>query len=181
VTEQSPNPSTEPNHVTTYTYDLLGHLIQAQMPRTINGQVITQTRTWTYNTTTQLLSSTTTPEAGTAHFTYNSDGTLATKTDAKNQQIQYTYDAYGRIIQISRGTVSNGQFTENVAQRTTLAYDGTNGGFSSNTLGRVSQVNYSGPHGLQFTEMYSYHPAGRPNREAAQRKRNRFGREYRQL
>lgn len=64
------------------------------------------------------------------------------------------------MIQISRGTVSNGQFTENVAQRTTLAYDGTNGGFSSNTLGRLSQVNYSGPHGLQFSELYSYHAAG---------------------
>jgi RHS repeat-associated protein len=130
------------------------------MPRTINGQVITQTRTWTYSPTTQLLTQTTTPESGTTQFSYNSDGTLAAKTDAKSQQIQYSYDAYGRVVQISRGTVSNGQFTENVPQRTTLAYDGTNGGFSSNTLGRVSQVNYSGPHGLQFTEMYSYHPAG---------------------
>lgn len=160
VTEQSPNPSTEPNHVTTYTYDLLGHLIQAQMPRTIAGQVVTQTRAWTYDPNSQLLTKTNFPESGTTQFTYNSDGTLATKTDAKSQQIQYTYDAYGRVIQISRGTVSNGQFTENAAQRTTLAYDGSNGGFSSNTLGRLSQVSYSGPHGLQFTEWYSYHPAG---------------------
>ena len=37
VLEPSPNPATEPNHVTTYTYDLLGHLTQAQMPRTVNG------------------------------------------------------------------------------------------------------------------------------------------------
>jgi YD repeat-containing protein len=160
VVEESPNGKAEPNHVTTYTYDLLGHLVQAQMPRTISGQVVTQNRTWTYDSTTQLLSSATTPESGTTTYSYNSDGTLATRTDQKSQQIRYSYDAYGRMIQISRGTLNNGVFTENTAQRTTLAYDGTNGGFSANTTGRVSQINYSGPHGLQFTELYSYHSAG---------------------
>jgi RHS repeat-associated protein len=160
VIEQSPNSSTEPNHATNYSYDLLGHLIQAQMPRTVGGQVVTQTRTWTYDPNTQLLTQTTTPEAGATQFTYNSDGTLATKTDAKGQQIQYSYDPYGRLIQISRGTLVNGQFTEDPTQRTTLAYDGDNNGFSANTAGRLSQVNYSGPHGLQFTEWYSYHEAG---------------------
>lgn len=160
VLEPSPNPSSEPNHVTTYTFDVLGHLIQAQMPRTINGQVTTQTRTWTYDPTTQFLTQTTTPEAGTTTFTYNSDGTLATKTDAKSQQIQYTYDPYGRLIQIARGVVSNGTFTENLSQRTTLTYDGANGGFSSNTAGLLSSVAYSAPHGLSVTEMYSYHAAG---------------------
>ncbi|MBV9266849.1 MAG: hypothetical protein JO061_11835, partial [Acidobacteriaceae bacterium] len=90
----------------------------------------------------------------------NSDGTLATKTDAKSQQVQYSYDIYGRLIQISRGKLVNGTFNEDVTQRTTLTYDGTNGGFSSNTAGRVSEVQYSGPHGLQFAELYSYHAAG---------------------
>jgi RHS repeat-associated protein len=160
VIEESPNPSVEPNHVTNYTYDILGHLIQVQMQRTVNGQVVTQTRSWTYDPNTQLLTQTSTPEAGITQLTYNSDGTLATKTDAKNQQIQYSYDPYGRVIQISRGTLVNGQFVEDVTQRTTLAYDGTNGGFSANTAGRLSQVNYAGPDGLQFTEWYSYLAAG---------------------
>ena len=44
VVEQPPG--TDSNHVTTYTYDFLGHLIQASMPRTMNGTVVTQTRTW---------------------------------------------------------------------------------------------------------------------------------------
>ncbi len=160
VTEQSPNTGTEPNHVTSYSYDLLGHLIQAQMPRTINSQAVTQTRTWVYDPGTQLLTSQTAPENGTTSYSYNADATIATVTDAKNQQKRFGYDAYGRVIQIARGTLVNGQFTEDVTQRATFAYDGTNGGFSANTAGRISQVNYSGPHGLQLAELYSYHAAG---------------------
>jgi YD repeat-containing protein len=160
VTEQSPNPSTEPSHVTSYTYDVLGHLILAQMPRTVNGTVVTQTRTWVYDPNTQLLGSQTAPENGTVSYTYNSDSTVSTVTDAKNQQKRFSYDLYGRVTQIARGTFVSGQFTEDTSQRTSFTYDGSNGGFSSNTAGRLSQANYAGPHGLQFTELYSYHAAG---------------------
>jgi RHS repeat-associated protein len=160
VLEPTPNASKEPNHVSTYTYDTFGHLTQAQMSRTISGTVVTQTRSWVYNPKTLLLTSKTTPESGTVTFTYNSDGTLATATDAKNQRRVYTYDSYGRITQIARGTVSNGTFTENTSQRTTYQYEGTNGGYSSATAGRVSQITYSGPHGLSFVEWYNYMKAG---------------------
>ena len=160
MTEQSPNSATEPNHVTLYAYDVLDHLLQVRMDRTITGQVKAQYRTWSYDPNTQLLMSQTAPESGTTTYTYNPDSTLATVTDAKSQQKVYTYDTYGRVIQIARGTVANVQFTEDTTQRTTFTYDGTNNGFSSNTAGRVSQVNYSGPHGLQFSELYSYHSAG---------------------
>jgi len=50
------------------------------------------------------------------------DGTLATKTGAKNQRAVYTYDAYRESIQVSRGTVTNGVFTEDVNQRRTYTY-----------------------------------------------------------
>ncbi len=72
----------------------------------------------------------------------------------------HSYDRYGRVVQISRSALVNGQFAEDATQRTSFAYDGANGGFSSNTAGRISQVDYAGPHGLQFAEMYSYHAAG---------------------
>lgn len=48
------------------------------------------------------------PESGTVTYTYNSDGTLATKTDAKNHRAVYTYNAYQELMQIARGTVTNG-------------------------------------------------------------------------
>ena len=148
VQEPSPNPASEPNHITLYSYDVFGHLTQVRMDRTAGGSVRTQYRTWVYNSSTLQLASQTSPEAGTVSYTYNTDGTVATVTDAKNQRKVYSYDSYGRVTQIARGTVSGGSFTEYVGQRTTYVYGGTNGGFSTATAGRVSQITYTGPHGL---------------------------------
>ena len=158
VVEQGPG--TDANHFTTYAYDLLGHLTTATLPRTVSGTLVTQTRTWTYSPTTALLSSKTSPEAGAVSYTYNADGSLNTVTDAKSQRKQYTYDSFGRVTQIARGTVSGGNFTENVAQRTTYTYDQLPG-CSSNcnsgyTLGRLAQVNYKGPNNHSFVETYTY-------------------------
>jgi YD repeat-containing protein len=63
-----------------------------------------QVRTFTYDQNGQgaLLLSATNPENGTAQYTYNSDGTLATRRDAKNQTINYSYDSYQRLTQVSR-------------------------------------------------------------------------------
>jgi len=62
---------------------------------------VTQTRTFNYNLTTGWLTSATNPETGTVSYTYNADGSLASKTDAKNQPTTYTYDNYGRLTQAS--------------------------------------------------------------------------------
>ena len=61
-------------------------------------------------------------------FTYNADETLATKTDAKSNQTQYTYDSYRELTQVARGSWNAGTstFTEDVSQRVTYTYGGTN-------------------------------------------------------
>jgi YD repeat-containing protein len=87
---------------TNYTYDMLNHLIQVSMPRGSN----TQTRTFNYLTGTTVginLLSATNPENGTVTYTYNSDNTLHTKTDAKNQVFTYSYDSYKRLTKIQVG------------------------------------------------------------------------------
>jgi len=160
-----PNPAGGSDYVTTYTYDTLGHLTGVSMPRPSG----TQTRTFNYGNPpgTQLLS-TTNPENGTVTYTYNSDNTLATKTDAKSQQVQYSYDSYKRVTEIRRGTYS-GTFTEDTCQREDYSYD-TNpydGTFSSNIAGRLAAVQYKGGNPTSgcdttFTEMYSYNSAGAP-------------------
>ena len=144
VVEQGPG--TDANHLTTYSYDLVGHLIQVQMKRTVNGNLVTQNRTWVYDPTTQRLTSKISPEAGTVTYTYNTDGTVATVTDAKSQQKKFTYDSYGRVTRIK----APGQ---NYSYSYGSALD------STNSLGRVSTINYSlGYHSVQ--EAYEYTPTG---------------------
>ena len=140
------------------------------MPRTVAGNVVTQTRTWNYDPATQRLTSVTQPETGTVSFTYNSDGTLATKTDANSGRTQYTYDSYAELTQIARGgwNASTSTFTEDLSERVTYTYGGMNptgqgrgqSNYSSNTAGRVSQITYSGPHNLSYSEWYSYTAPG---------------------
>ncbi|MCW5980888.1 MAG: hypothetical protein KIT09_22595 [Bryobacteraceae bacterium] len=126
---------------TYYTYNFRNQLTQSSMTR--SGT--TQLRTWTYNRATGRLTSVTHPETGTTSYTYNGDGTIATKTDAKGQQIAYTYDEYKRV---------------RTAGGVTFTYDTDPfGGGSDYQAGRLSQVEYDNGGGL-FTEKYRYDQAG---------------------
>jgi YD repeat-containing protein len=116
----------------------MNHLIAVSMPR--NGY--TQTRTFNYNVNgtvvTAFLQSATNPETGTVSYTYNSNNTLASKTDAKNQNFTYAYDTYNRLTTIS----------VNSTLLRTFIYDTNtldNTGFSQNTLGRLAAVEYIPP------------------------------------
>jgi len=136
------------------------------MPRS----TCTQTRTFVYGG--KYLLSATNPENGTVNYTYTANGKIATKTDAKNQQIVYTYDAYLRLTQIQRYPTPG---NEDICQRTTFSYD-TNpidGSFSQYAWGRTTAVQYGIPMSLLSTgggcpsgvpyalaDQYSYTPAG---------------------
>jgi YD repeat-containing protein len=87
---------------TGYIYDQLNHLTQVTMPRTIGTSTVTQTRTFLYNATTQLLTSATNPENGTISYAYKPDSTLLTKTYNNGNCEKYTYDTYQRLIEIQR-------------------------------------------------------------------------------
>jgi YD repeat-containing protein len=62
----------------------------------------TQTRTFTWSGTD--LASETTPEAGTVQYQYDGAHHVTLRTDAAGQQTQYSYDAYGRLTQVSHWT-----------------------------------------------------------------------------
>ncbi|HZU29040.1 MAG TPA: RHS repeat-associated core domain-containing protein [Bryobacteraceae bacterium] len=158
-TVDEPNPAGGSDLLTTYTYDLLNHMAQASMTR----GTTTQTRTWAYDATTQRLTSVTTPESGTVSYTYNADGTLATRTDAKGQKLAYTYDSYQRVTQIQR--YPNGT-TEDTCQRDNFYFDSSpfDSAYSQNVAGQLAAEQYGGTTctpGTLFTEMYSYNSAGR--------------------
>jgi RHS repeat-associated protein len=154
VTEPDPQLG---NVNTNYSYNLMNKLIQVQMTR----GTTTQTRTFTYDQYGQgaRLMSATNPENGTVSYTYNPDGTLATRRDAKNQLVQYTYDGYERLIQVSRPDGTHDNYTYD-------AYSTT--GFSSqNAWGRLAALTFQGQpdpnnpnSGTTFTYMYSYKTSG---------------------
>ncbi|MEQ1948813.1 MAG: RHS repeat-associated core domain-containing protein [Bryobacteraceae bacterium] len=140
VQVNEPNPAGGADYVTSYTYDILDHLIGVSMPRASG----TQTRTFNYGTPpTPLLQSATNPESGTVSYTYDSNKRLSTVTDAKGQKKVMTYDSVGRVTQIARYYNST---TEDTQQRTTFYYD-TNpidAAYSTNITGRLAAVEYYG-------------------------------------
>jgi RHS repeat-associated protein len=169
---------------TTYTYDLLNHLTNVSMPRQMpGGNTVTQSRAFSYGGV--YLVSTTNPESGTVSYTYNTDGTMATKTDAKAAQggyyLQYLYDSYGRVTTVQ--TVKPDPLNNNpptVTVLRTYTYDSNpfDPSYSAYSSGRLTAVQYKtvsdqfsqqyGFTGDIVTEMYSY---TRPGQVAANRMR----------
>ena len=78
---------TSPVQATSYSYDTLNNLI------TVNQGV--QTRTFGYTSLSRLLSAAN-PESGTIIYTYDSNGNLLTKKDARNVTTTYNYDQLNR-------------------------------------------------------------------------------------
>ena len=113
----------------------------------------TQTRTFGY--TGADMTSATNPENGTVTYTYDATHHVTSRTDAKGQQTQYTYDTYGRLTEVQHYPFQG----EDVSQRVNYMYDwGTNG------MGRLSWVQFAGNDywsPTTFSYSYSYNQAGR--------------------
>jgi YD repeat-containing protein len=114
----------------------------------------TQTRTFTYSPYTSsgpwgLLTSATTPEKGTVTYSYYANGTLQSKTDAKNQTLWYAYDSHRRL-----GGISSGSIQSTAVAVTTFTYD-----TATNGVGKMATAwNVSG-----YTWSYSYDVLGNMN------------------
>jgi YD repeat-containing protein len=96
---------------------MLNHLTQVSMPRGSN----TQTRSFNYITGTTVginLLSAKNPENGTVTYTYNSDQTLNTKTDAEGQVFTNSYNRHKRLSQVRVGP----PFCKRSCPRTTAVY-----------------------------------------------------------
>jgi YD repeat-containing protein len=105
------------NFTTSYTYSPLNQLLQVTMPR--GGT--TQYRTFSYNG--QDMVSATNPENAAVSYTYDASHRALTRTDAKSQQTQYTYNTLGQLTQVLHGTISNGTFTSDPTSTVSYTYD----------------------------------------------------------
>ena len=159
------------DYVSTYTYDLVNHLTGVSMTRP--GFSTAQTRSFAYSGNN--LTSATNPENGTVSYTYygsgyNGFGKIATRTDAKGQEVVYTYDSYSRLSEVQRYPTSG---TEDVCQREVYYYDGSSpsgSAYPANAAARLSAVQYWGGYNTTvlptcdttFTEMYTYATSGAP-------------------
>jgi len=124
------------------------------MTRNVGGSNVTQTRSFVYDSTTQRLISATNPENGTVSYTYNADGTVATKIDAKGNKEAYTYDSYQRLTAIHRYP---GGVNEDPCQLQSFSYDGAYPGqLVVAAFGQqVSSLCGQGPNQLSFQYQYS--------------------------
>ncbi len=154
------------NYSTTYTYDVLNHLVGVSMPRSTG----TQTRSWSY--TGNFLMSATNAENGTVSYTYGSNNKVATRTDAKGQVAVYTYDPYARLAEVQRYPSGTGN-PEDTCQQEDYYYDNhspASSTYPTNGMGRLSAVEYWGGYNpltsptcdTAFVEMYNYGVPGAP-------------------
>jgi RHS repeat-associated protein len=161
------NPGGGADWITNYTYDALGHLVGVSMPRD-NG---TQTRTFVY--TGNDMTSATNPENGTVTYQYDGSHRVTKRTGAKQQETRYTYDWYGRLLEVQHWawvwhyvdpTYTYRSFEELPMQRVDYSYDTNplNGSYSQNAWGRLTAVQFQDENrGDPYTYMYSYNAAGR--------------------
>jgi RHS repeat-associated protein len=150
-------------YVTLYQYDLLGNLLRVDQKGSASGDSTQwRTRTFTYNSLSQLLTATN-PESGTITYAYDADGNLISKTvPAPNQTgtatvtTTYAYDALNRLTLKS--------FSDSTPL-VNLSYDQASGwGYTlTNTIGRLSSESTFPAWGQPYLEaaLFSYDVMGR--------------------
>ena len=112
-----PNQTLSAGYWTSYVYDILNNLT------TVNQGG--QTRSFSYSSLSRLKSATnpemgTSPTNGTIQYQYDNNGNLTLKTDARNVQTSYVYDALNRVTQRNYANEPSGQ---NATPNVSYTYD----------------------------------------------------------
>lgn len=105
------NAATLYGYRTTYTYDPLNSLLTVKQQAGTSGT--TQMRTFSYSSLKRLTSAVN-PESGTTSYTYDNNGNILTRTDARSVVTTTTYDALNRPVSKTYTTGTNAVSTPSV-------------------------------------------------------------------
>lgn len=158
-----PDPDNPGQSVSTnYTYDAANHLTNSSMTRlawtaaTGPGSTVVQNRVFNYDPNTFYLTSEVHPESGTTNYTYNSDGTLATRMNGTDlsTKVTYHYAGFGRFAGTDASVPEDVIYDANTIDAS----------YGQNLIGRVAQRT-SGSCGNVVAgwvcyELYSYDVSG---------------------
>ncbi len=165
---------------TDYTYDVLGNLLTVNQLG-VRGVDTARTRSFTYDSLSRLLcasnpenstvpcptKATATYTAGTTGYSYDADGNLSTKTDARNVTIGYFYDALNRLVSKSySGSTTAASAVAAQTPQVNFTYGLPLSNTVPNGLGRlVSET--TGPASAPITKrsILQYDPMGRIQNE----------------
>jgi RHS repeat-associated protein len=137
------------NYETDYQYDPLGNLVRVDQKGSAPGDSTQwRTRLFTYDSLSRLLTGQN-PESGKITYSYDNDGNVATKTDARGIVTTFTYDAQHRVTLKSN--------SDNTAASYTYDQTGVWGPAETNTVGRLV-LTYDGNHAAT---LFSYDVMGR--------------------
>lgn len=162
---------TEPGAlVTNYAYDALGNLVCGVQRGTstqgfttcANALVAWRPRSFLYDGLSRLWSATN-PEAGTITYTYDSDGNVITRVDARGITTHYAYDALNRLI--------NKWYSDGVTPESCYQYDSSSVTYGIGRLagawtqlpGTTCSTSPTAGSFLTSKWILSYDPMGRPN------------------
>jgi RHS repeat-associated protein len=101
-------------------------------------------------------------ESGKERRSYYDDGTLASRTDAKGQRVEYGRDSYGRIVSVKRYDAS-GNLLASDSMKYYYDINPFDSSYTQNSQGRLAAVQWGDAASLPglITEMYRYSISGR--------------------
>ncbi len=160
VLEPAGNPQ-QPSMETDYGYDVLNNLLSVTQHGASSSTSLQ--RSFTYDSLSRLLGAMN-PESGTGTYTYDANGNVLTKTDARGITMGYCYDALDRLtaelnIAPDTSSCSSPQVGQVLAA---YSYDASSITGAQNTIGRLTgEKSYAGSTLVSERQLYSYDPMGR--------------------
>ncbi len=166
-----PNPSTgslsSGAFNTNYSYDVLGNLLSVNQQG--DGTGTARNRSFSYDSLSRLTSASN-PESGTQNYTYDANGNVQTKTDARGIGTTYYYDALNRLGQKSFN--DGNPACPDTGGRTpfySYVYDLTSiwGVSTGSSIGRLSYIQRNNPctGAYSSVDIFGYDAMGRVNHQ----------------